>query len=455
MTLTTSPTILSEDQALSMVEKVIKQSEADGVFVSLSTGEEALSRYSENQMTQNISRTRLSLSVTSYFGKRSASSSTTDLDEAAIKETIQRSEELARIAPEDPEWMPLLDPQTYENRTPAFDSKTANFSPLERGEIVQKVGEMSAKAGVEGSGTLSTEAFVRVIGNSLGLRASDRATEADFSFTARIKDGSSWGQRTGFAIDQLPIESLTESLIERALSSRSPREIKPGVYPVIFDGGAFASLLSWVIWNMDARAADEGRSFMSRSDESGKAMPTAGEAIGNRVGEAIFSPLVQVQRNPAHPLLQLGTSFGDGLSNHYTEVIKDGVPQTLSYGRYWAQQQGKQPTGAMFPIVMTGSDQSLADLISQTERGILVNRAWYVRYINPRTLEVTGMTRDGTFWIEDGKIAYPIKNLRFNQSLPDMLNAVDALSTVQRYGSSVVPGVRVKAFNFSSVTDSI
>ena len=448
MTLATAPTLLSEDQALSIVENVIKQSEAEGVFVSLSTGEESLSRYSENQMTQNISRTRLNLSVTSYFGKKSASSSTTDLDPEAIKETIQRSQELARIAPEDPEWMPLLEPQTYENRIPAFDSKTAAFSPIERGEIVQRVCALSGKAGVEGSGTLSTEAFVRVVGNSLGLLAQDRATEADFSFTARLEDGSGWGQRTAYAIDQLPIESLTEQLIERALASRSPREIKPGVYPVVFDGAAFSDLLSWVIWNLDARAADEGRSFMSRSDESGK-------PIGNRVDEQMFSPLVQVQRNPAHPLLQLGTSFGDGLSNYYTDVIKDGVPQTLSYGRYWAQQQGKEPTGAMFPIVMTGSDQSLADLISQTERGILVNRAWYVRYVNPRTLEVTGMTRDGTFWIEDGQIAYPIKNLRFNQSLPQMLGAVDALSTVQRYGSSVVPGVRVKAFNFSSVTDSV
>ena len=444
----TEPTIFSEDQALSLVENIIKQSGSEGVFVSLSTGEESLSRYSENQMTQNISRTQLNLSVTSYFGKRSASSSTTNLDPEAIKETIQRSQELARIAPEDPEWMPLLEPQTYENRTPAFDQQTAAFSPIERGEIVQKVCELSTKAGVEGSGTFSTEAFVRFVGNSFGLRASDRATVADFSFTARIKDGSGWGQRTAYAIDQLPIESLTESLIERSLSSRNPREIKPGIYPVIFDGAAFSALLPWVIWNMDARAADEGRSFMSRSDESGK-------PIGNRVGEQMFSPFVQVQRNPAHPLLQLGTSFGDGLSNHYTEIIKDGVPQTLSYGRYWAQQQDKQPTGAMFPIVMTGSDQSLADLISQTERGILVNRAWYVRYINPRTLEVTGMTRDGTFWIEDGKIAYPIKNLRFNQSLPEMLNEVDALSTVQRYGSSIVPGVRVKAFNFSSVTDSV
>jgi predicted Zn-dependent protease len=448
MTLATVPTLLSEDQALSLIDKAINQSEAEGVFVSLTTGEEALSRFSENQISQNISRNRFNLTITSYFGKRSASASTTELDSDAIAQTIRRSEELARIAPEDPEWVPLLEPQTYEQRTPAFDQATATLSPLARGEIIQRVCALSTKAGVEGSGTLSTEAFVRVVGNSRGLRACDRGTEADFSFTARIEDGSSWSQRTGFAIDQLPIESLIEQLIERALASRRPREVTPGAYPVVFNGAAFAELLSWIIWNLDARAADEGRSFMSRTDEAGK-------PSGNRLGEQMFSPLVQVQRHPAHPLLQLGTCFGDGLSNHYTEVIKDGIPQTLSYSRYWAQQQGKEPTGGMFPIVMSGSNQSLTDLIAQTERGILVNRSWYVRYINPRTLEVTGMTRDGTFWIEDGQIAYPIKNLRFNQSLPEMLRDVDALSTVQRFGTSVIPGVRVKAFNFSSVTDSV
>ncbi len=448
MTLAKAPTLLSEDQALSLVEKVIKQSEAEGVFVSLSSGEEALSRFSENQISQNISRNRFNLNITSYFGKKSASSATTDLDPEAIKDTIRRSEELARIAPEDPEWVPLLEPQAYEQRTPAFDEATATISPLTRGEMVQRVCALGAKAGVEGSGSLSTEAFLQAIGNSQGLRACDRSTDADFSFTARIEDGSSWSQRSAFAVNQLPMESLTEQLIERALASRHPREVNPGTYPVVFDSAAFGDLLNWVLWNLDARAADEGRSFMSRTDESGKPM-------GNRVGEQLFSPLVQVQRNPAHPLLQLGTFFGDGLSNTYTEVIKDGVPKTLSYSRYWAQQQGQEPTGAMYPLVMSGSNQTLADLIAQTERGILVNRAWYVRYINPRTLEVTGMTRDGTFWIEEGQIAYPIKNLRFNQSLPEMLREVDALSTVQRFRSSVVPGVRVKAFNFSSVTDSV
>lgn len=443
-----APMLIGEDQALSLVENAIEQSEAEGVFISLSTGEEALSRYSENQISQNVSQTRFNLTVTSYFGTRSASASTTDTSQGAIAQAIRRSEELARIAPEDPEWVPLLEPQVYEQRTPAFDRATAMLSPLERGKIVQGVCAKSDRANVDGSGTLSTEVFLQAVGNSRGLRACNQGTVADFSFTARTGDGSSWSQRTAWAIDQLPIELLTEELIERAISSTHPREVKPGIYPVVFDSAAFANLLSWVIWNLDARAADEGRSFMSRTNE-------AREPIGNRLGEAMFSPLVQVQRDAAHPLLQMGTFNSGGLSNGYLKLIEDGVPKNLSYSRYWAMQQGKEPTGSLTPIVMAGTDQSLADLIAQTERGILVSRAWYVRYVNSRSLIVTGMTRDGTFWIEDGQIAYPIKNLRFNQSLPEMLRDVDALSTVQRYDSSVVPGVRVSAFNFSSVTDSV
>ncbi|MEG4912172.1 MULTISPECIES: TldD/PmbA family protein [unclassified Microcoleus] len=444
MLVTTSPALLSEDQALSLVEKAVKLSKAEEVFVSLSTGEESLSRFSENQISQNISKTVFNLSITSYFGNKSASAAVTEFDEDAIASAVKRSEELARIAPADPEWMPLLPPQTYDLRSPAFDAATATVSPLARAEMVQQACARSSQGGAHGSGTLSTEASLYAIASSTGLRACNHSTDADFSFTARVEDGSSWAKITAWSINELPIAQLAEQVLDRAKSSRNPRPITPGVYPVIFDGAAFAGLLPWVIWGLDARAADEGRSFMSIAD-----------AEGNRAGEQIFSPLVQVQRDPAHPLLRSNTFFGDGLSNNYLEIIKDGVPQSLSYSRYWAAQKGKEAKGAYYPIVMTGSDQSLADLIAQTERGIFVSRAWYVRYVNPKTLEVTGMTRDGTFWIEDGKIAYPIKNLRFNQVLPDMLRDVDAVSTVKRYGGSVVPGVRVKAFNFTSITDSL
>lgn len=441
-------TLISQDEALTLIESVIKQSQAEGVFVSFKASSSALSRFCENQISQNVNRDRTELQITSYYGQRSASSSTSQLTPEAISQTLHRSEELARFAPEDPEWVPLLEPQTYPNRFPFFDEHTANLAPLQRGAMVQKVCQLSRQGGVEGSGSLSTNVSLQAIGNSLGLRAGDRTTEADFSFTARIGNGSSWGHNTACTATGLPLEDLTKEVIERSKQSQNPREIKPGVYPVVFSGAAFATLLGWLMWNMDARSADEGRSFMSRNDEGGKAM-------GNCVGEQMFSPLVQVQRDPNHPLLQSGTFFDNGLSNNYLSIIQDGIPQTLSYNRYWAQQQSKEPTGSFYPIVMTGSSQSLADLVAQTEQGILVSRSWYVRYVNPRTLEVTGMTRDGTFWIEDGKIAYPIKNLRFNQELPQMLRDVEAASQAQRFNGIVAPGVKVKAFNFSSVTDSV
>lgn len=448
MTIATVSNLLSQEEAQNIIESTIKQSQAEGVFVSLDAHESTLSRFSENQISQNISRNRFKLTVTSYFGKRSASASTTELDPEAIAQTLKRAENLARFAPEDPEWVELLSPQTYSPHTPAFDLATALVSPLRKGEIIQQVCSLSSKARVNGSGTLSTDVSLTAIGNSNGLMACDRTTEADFSFTARQDNGSSWSNCTAWGIEQLPTEEITEKVIKKAIASRNPREIKPGDYTVIFEPAAMSSLVPWVMWNLDARAADEGRSFMSRTDDAGK-------AAGNRLGEQLFSPLVQIQRNPAHPLLQSRRFFGDGLSNNPLEIIKDGIPQTLSYSRYWAQEQEKEPTGVMYPIVMQGTEQTIADLISQTERGILVSRAWYVRYINPRTLEVTGMTRDGTFWIEDGQIAYPIKNLRFNQSLPQMLANVEKLTQVQRCGSSVIPGCQVKEFHFSSITDSV
>ena len=446
--LATLDTFITPAEANTLIEFAIAQSQSDGIFVSLDARETALSRFSENQIGQNVRKKTFSLRITSYFGKRSASASTTALNEEAIAQTVKRAENLATIAPEDPEWVELLPPQTYSDRVPAFDEATATISPLQKGEIIQRVCSLSKEAGVNGSGTLSFQVSLNAIGNSAGLRGCDRTTEADFSFTARVNNGSSWNRCTAYSIEQLPIMELTEQVIERAIASQNPRAIEPEDYTVVFEPSAFASLLPWVIWNMDARAADEGRSFMSRNDDSGK-------PIGNKVGERLFSPIVQVKRDSAHPLLQGGRFFSNGLSNEKLDIVAEGIPQTLSYSRYWAKEQDKEPTGAIYPIVMAGSDNTVADLIASTERGILVTRAWYVRYVNPRTLEVTGMTRDGTFLIENGKISHPIKNLRFNQCLPEMLDNVVALTQPKRCGGSVIPGCKVENFHFSSITDSI
>lgn len=446
MTVTTDK-IITEALALETIEYAIANSQAEEVFVTLNSNESVLSRFSENQISQNVHKNRFNLTVTSYFGRKSASASTTELDPQAIIATERRAENLAQFAPEDPEWVELLPPQSYEDRKRAMSSALVSFSPQNRGKIIQQVCHEAKKSNVDGSGTLSSSISLMAIGNSAGLRAAQQGTDADFSFTARQVDGSSWRNLNSWDVASLPIQEATEKTIQGAIASRNPQAISPGDYTVIFEPQAMASLLPWVIWNLDARAADEGRSFMSRSDNSG--------SIGNRLGEQLFSPLVQVRRNPAHPLLQSGTFFGNGLPNSYLEIIEDGIVQTLAYGRYWAKQQSTHPTGGLYPIVMGGSDRSIEELIAETEKGILVTRAWYVRYVNPRTLEVTGMTRDGTFLIEDGKIAYPVKNLRFNQSLPEMLQNISAVGRVQRCRSGVIPVCKVENFHFSSVTDSV
>lgn len=436
--------MFNSDQLLTLLDDILKQAQAEGTTIRLSSEESGLTRFSENQITQNLLRNSFKLNITSHYGKKQASASLTSDDFEEIIATLRKSEALARLAPDDPEAMPLLPPQVYHDHRPAFDLATANYPPLQRGKLVKQMIDRAVHSQVNSYGTLETVAQFSALVNSLGLKAWEQTTTADISFTAKIENGSSWGKATAFQVADLPVLPLTERIIETACLSRSPREFPPTNYPVILTAEAFGSLLPWLVWNLDARSADEGRSFMSK------------ETGGNCLGEALFSPLVQVDRNPTHPLLQLGNFCYNGLSNHPLTIIQQGIPQVLSYSRYWAQQQNQQPTGELFPIVMEGhTHNSLSELIKDTEKAILIHRAWYVRYVNPKPLEVTGMTRDGTFLVENGQISYPIRNLRFNQSLPHLFRDIDAVTPGVRLGSNVIPHVRVKGFNFTSITDSI
>ncbi len=440
---TANAAVLDPEIAFEWLEPVLRESQAEGLGLSLVSCDRALSRFADNQMTQHVQAETLELAATSYFGQRQATATTTDLTPAAITATLRRSEALARLAPDDPEWVPLLGPQVYGPRTAGFDEATATCPPQTRGEWVQRLCQWADSAGAAVAGSLSTAAMSRTLINSQGLRASTRGTTAQFSLTARQGTGSSWRSRTAIALDQLPIMQLTQAALAQAALAQNPRDPQPGCYPTILSSAAMAALVPYLVGQLSARAAAEGRSFFARPGG------------GDRRGEALFSPLVQLRRDPAHPLLQGSGSDHQGLPLDPLHLVCDGVLQHLSYDRYWAQQQGCAPTGDLEPLVMAGSDRPLADLIATTERGILVNRAWYVRYVNPRQLEVTGMTRDGTFWIEDGRLAYPIKNLRFNQSLPALLRDLEALSQVERHDSTVFPGARVRSFHFSSITDSL
>jgi len=227
MALITSPQSLQPEQALELLEGIIAQSDAEGITVTLKARDKALSRFSENQLTQNMETNKLSVTITSYYGQRSASAYTTDLTPASLAETRQISETMARLAPEDPEWMPLLEPQSYEDRLPGYSEVTANFSPLARGEIVQQVCTQAKQGGVESSGIISTDVSVTAIANSAGLRGVGRTTDADFSVTAKQGNGSSWLQRSAIEVTDIPVAQITAQVIEKAIASRDPREVQP------------------------------------------------------------------------------------------------------------------------------------------------------------------------------------------------------------------------------------
>lgn len=430
---------MSQAQAFDWIDQIIGAAESDGVSVAIAETESALGRFGDNQIRQNLQKNQFEIAITSYFGSRSASVTTVEQDWEGMLAALRRSEALAQVAPEDPEWVPLLGKQLYGDRRAMFDEVTLNYTPLQRGELIRQVCQWSESANINGSGVLSTKAQVYALGNSAGLRTGDRRTQAEFSYTAKIGNGSSWSSRTAWGIEGLPIEQMVLATMERATFSQQPRRLEPDTYPVVLGAGAVANLVPRLVWSMSARAAAEGRSFFAH----------------HPLNEPLFSPLVNLYRDPTHPLLQTSAFGDDGLPCYPLAIAEKGIPVNLSYDRYWAQQTGQLPTGSLFPLVMTGSDQTLADLIAQTERGIFINRAWYVQVVNPQTLEFTGMTRDGTFWIENGKLAYPIYNLRFNQSLPDLLRDVEAIATPERHGNSVVPALKIKNFHFSSITESI
>ncbi|AFY36863.1 peptidase U62 modulator of DNA gyrase [[Leptolyngbya] sp. PCC 7376] len=439
----TAPRLISQEQAFDWVDKIIARAESDGVSVYIEERESALGRFGENQIRQNLQKNQFEIRITSYFKQQSASVTTVAQDLDGIISALRRSEDLARVAPADPEWIPLLEPQTYVDFSAKFDEATYSYSPLERGELIQKVCQQSAAAGTEGSGILSTSATAYALGNSAGLRAYDKKTNAEFSFTAKIGNGSSWGSRTAWGLEELPIEQIVATTLQRATMAQNPTRLEPDTYPVVFGAGAIANLIPRMIWNMSARSADEGRSFFS------------GEEGSNRLGEKLFNDKVNLYRDPNHPLFQFSAFSSGGLPGDRLPIIEAGVVKNLNYDRYWATQKNCAPNGSFFPLVMAGTDQTLADLIAGTERGIFVNRAWYVQSVNRKTLELTGMTRDGAFWIENGKLAQPIYNLRFNETLPNLLNNIEAIATPERHGSSVVPAIKTSAFHFSSVTDSI
>ena len=446
-----SGAILSREEAQALITRVVGMSKAEGMDVQVGGGFQANVRFADNQMSTAGGVTDFNVVVQSWFGRRHAIVTTNEITEQALRTAVDKSEKLARLAPEDPEAMPMLGAQQYQPVEAYFPS-VANMKADERAKIALTALEPARKAGdITTAGFLVTNVNAQALGNSKGMFAYHRATNANYTITARTKDGtgSGWAGAEHNDAGQIDFAAVSQRAIEKARLSRNPVAIEPGRYTVILEPQAVGDLCQLIGFYADARSTDEGRS------------PFVKAGGGTKLGEKIVDPRVTIYADPADPMVRAQPFDGEGLPLGRQVFVENGVLKTLYFSRFWAQKKGVAPTGAPTSFLMTGGDQSIEEMIRSTPRGVLVTRLWYLREVDPRTILYTGLTRDGTFLIENGKISRAIKNFRFNDSPLFMLNNLEAMGRPQRLagteagGAVVVPPIKVRDFNFTSLSDAI
>ncbi len=441
--------ILSKEEAQALLKKVLSYSKADECEIGLSGNEGGNIRTALNAVSTAGDISTLGLAVSSTYGKKTGTATINEFDDASLEKVVRRSEELAQLAPENPEHMPPLGPQTFaESNT--YNEKTAAMTPESRADMIAASLKASKDAGLDAAGFLENTTSFYATMNNKGLFAYNKSTDVTFSVTTRNKAGTGSGYAArGFTdVSKLDTLAATKIAAQKANGSVGARAIEPGKYTVILEPTAAVYMME-NMFRFDARSADEGRSYLSK------------RGGGTRLGEKLMDDKVTIYSDPFNADLPANTWNGEGLPLEKTYWIQNGVVKNLSYSRYWAEKKGAKPLPGPSNIIMEGGTTSLEDMIKSTERGILVSRLWYIRMVDPQVLALTGLTRDGTFYIENGKIKFPIKNMRFNESPVIMLNNVEALGkperaiSVESYRSYMIPPMKIRDFTFSSLSDAV
>lgn len=447
-----SSQLLTREQAKALADRVLAMSKADQTRVVIVSAWSGNTRFADASITTSGGVTDTSLTVIVAVGKRQASSSTNVLDEAALKRTVDLAIQLARLSPEDPELMPELGPQTYQTVN-AFVESTADLDPEARASAVRRTITAATAAGkpagqIFTAGYLEANARATAVATSNGLFAYHRSTDTDYSVTARTPDGtgSGWaraGARDWNAIDAASIGRIAA---QKAVASRNPQTIEPGLYTAVLEPQAVNDLIPLLANALAARSADEGRSPFSKPGG------------GNRIGEKVIDERVTLYSDPMDRGMLAPPFDAQGLPVGRTVWIEKGVLRNLAYTRFWAQKQGARPTGAPAAggLALTGGTKSTEEIIAGCTRGILVTHFFYIRSLDPRTVLQTGLTRDGTFLIENGKITRSLKNFRWNESPLLMLNRLEDIGRPEpTEAGRQMPALRVRDFNFTSLSDAV
>ena len=445
--------ILTRAEAQEIAQRALRNSPADETRVSINSAARADTRFALNQVTTSGENQDTQVTITAYSGNRAASVSTNRLDEASLAAAAKQAYEIAKLVPPNPERMPELGPQTY----PAPQARMITLpSPTERAAASKIVTELARANELIATGFIECRASATALANSKGLFAYDSSSTVTMTTTVRSPEGtgSGWACTDGNTFSDLDPQRVAATAVQKAKDSRSPVAIEPGRYTTILEPTAVGNLVQLIANAMQARSADEGRSFFSK------------QGGGNKIGLKVVDERVTLLTDPADAPSTGGGYDGDGMPLEKVTWIENGVVKNLNYDRFWAQKQGVQPTrsGGRSALRMLGGTTGVADMIKSTERGILVTRFWYIRGVDPRTILYTGLTRDGTFLIENGKVTRPIKNFRFNESPIFFLNNLEAMGPTIRINASenlgaggavYMPPIKVRDFTFSSLSDAV
>jgi PmbA protein len=461
--------MLNQNNAAAIFERIKKHSTADEVEVLFSGGKTALTRFANNTIHQNVAEENYVASVRTVFGGRTARSTTNKLDDESLKRVVQSSERLAKVQHPDPDLLPVPDScgagagVASEASPIRHFAETAAVTPQQRAVTVEKIVAVAEKHKLTAAGIVSSAESVEGVFNSRGLADWHTQTSSEISITMLAPDSSGWQKANSPNVANLDGVALAEIAARKAFESSAPREIPPGKYTVILEPAAVLDIVGFMFFDFGGLSILDQRSFLN-----------------NRVGTRLFGENINICDDVAHHL-QSGPPFdGEGVRRQKVQLVEKGVVKRLMYARATAEKMKRsehkdkvgliEPTGHGFPlpneigeaptnIVFGASPEptSVDQMIASTERGVLVTRLWYIREVDPYEKILTGMTRDGTFYVENGKIRYGVRNFRFNQSLIQMLSNVEAMGTPVRASGEesfdmVVPAMKVTDFNFTEVT---
>ena len=448
--------LLTEKDARTICEKLLSYVKADDASVGVGSENYGHMRFASNAFTTSGARENVSVGVTVWINNKRGAASTNEIDDESLKATVALAEQLARISPVDREYVPTLSRQTYKPVN-GYAEATSNISVNSRAKTLNDVIAACEKSKVVGAGFHQARGSAGGSATKNGNFTYERSSLVSLSTTARTPDGTSSGYflRNHFDVTKLDTARIAGEAIRKALDARNPRVLEPGVYPAILEPQAVADLLGFFAFSFDARSAEEGRSPLSAAN--GK----------TKLGEKVFDERINIYSDPWHPELPGSQSAQGGLPAEKIYLVRNGVVENLIYSRFWAKQKGKEPTPGPVNSIIESSvaPVPLEDLIKSMNRGLLLGRFWYVRGLDARTVSQTGLTRDGIWYIEKGKIQYPVKNFRFNQSVMRLLapGNIDMIGKSERVGSSegqggnaaLLPALKVKEFHFSSQSESV